>query len=309
MNVETHYFVIPGLFHLTATDLDFLADDEYPNISRFFKFSKRKQTHNNHIDEVLCEQLGYPTKVLPLAQHFKNDKNVLIATPIRLKADINSTWIQPALESSDIEKIMDDLAKFFEEDLTIINYCHDHYIVDFKHTKVVNHLPNYLTVLGKKIDLYQQSIRENLDWFKLLNEIQMFLHGHTLNKTDSGQQLLNSLWFWGGDSSESLKHKKHIRCDDSLMQLVLSNDVDSSQERLIIKTGLVKYLKLNSSLELDAFFFQLEQELNGLNLNKVFIDTADGHRYCYDQLAKFKFWKNPKNLIESLTQYQYKDML
>lgn len=302
MNVESYYFVIPGLFHLPSSDLEFINDQQYPNLSRFIKSSRRLKTDSQQLDDVLCEQLGTSLNSLPIVQHFKKDKNVIIATPIRLKADINSTWIQPASESQNIHDIMNDMAIFFKDDLSIIETYEDHYIIQFKKADVVNHLPNFLTVLGKKIDIYQQSIRDNLEWFKLVNEIQMYLHGHSLNKTDSGAQLLNSLWFWGGDSTQSLNHAKQIRCDDALMQIALSNESDNNHDKLIIKTNLIKYLKLNSSLQLEAFFYQLEQELTHLNLKKVCIDTADGNKLVYSQFEKMKFWKKRPDLISFFTQ-------
>lgn len=304
MRADVHYFVIPGLFHLSATDLAFISDEQYPNLSRFIKSSKRLKTSTLDLDGVLCEQLAYSSKALPMVQHFKNDKNILIATPILLKVDLNSTWIQAALDAENMHKIIYDMAEFFAQDLSIIEQYDQHFIIQFKNTDVVNHLPNYLSVLGKKIDLYQASIRDNLAWFKLVNEIQMYLHGHLLNKTKSGQQLLNSLWFWGGDSSQTVKHTKYIRSDDALMQLALSNGSDALHDRLIIKTDLIKYLKLNSDLQLEAFFYQLEQELKGLNLNTVCIDTADGHKLLYSRFKKFKFWHSKPTLIKFLT-YQF----
>lgn len=306
MKTYDHYFIIPGLFHLATSDLSFISDAKYPNLSQFFTASKSLSNNHKNLDEVLCQLLNLPDKTLPLAQHFLQSNNILIATPIHLKADINSTWIQPAQTSIHIKTIMDDMVQFFAEDIALIDECDGHFILQFKSANVVTNLPHYLSVIGKQIDAYQQSIREHLDWFKLMNEMQMFLHGHALNKTESGQQILNSLWFWGGDSSQSLNHEKHIRCDDALMQLALSNECKQNQQNLIIKTDLLKYLKLNSSLELEAFFYQFEQELEGLNYNKVCIDTADGQQLVLNRFSKFKLWQKRPTLLESLT---FNDMM
>jgi len=309
MNRAAHYFVIPGLFHVSPIDLEFISDDKYPNLSKFFKSSKRVNTNKQHLDDVLCEQLNYSSDIAPISHHFNSKKNVLIATPIRLKADINSTWIQPALSAQNMTKIIHDMVDFFAQDLSIIDQCGDHFVIHFKNVQVVNNLPNYLTVLGKTIDSYQQSIRENLEWFKLLNEIQMYLHGHELNKIDSGQQILNSLWFWGGDSTQSLTHKKQVRCDDALLQLALSQEDAQCEDKLLIKTDLLKYLKLNSALELDAFFYQLEQEFKGISLKKITIDTADGHSLVFDYWSKIKFWQQRLSLLDSLTMAQQDNSL
>ncbi len=302
MSKASHYFVIPGLFHLSAADLAFLSEEQYPVLSHFFKHSKCLKTQNMQLDDVLCEQLNSSDKVLPLVQYFSSLNNALIATPIKLKADINSTWIQPAQITSNTHQIMLDMADFFVDDLSILKRIDEHYIIQFKKTQVVTHLPHYLTVLGKKFDAYQQSIRAHLEWFKLVNEIQMFLHGHALNQSAHGQPFMNSLWFWGGDSTLCLDHSKFIRSDDKLMQLALSRDRQQAQDRVIIKMDLVKYLKLNSELELDAFFYQFEQELKGLNLKKVCIDTADGQKFVFNSWCKLKFWQTKPSLLALLSQ-------
>ena len=60
-------------------------------------------------------------------------------------------------------------------------------------------LPHYLSVLGKKISSYLQQARVNLQWYKLLNEMQMFLHQHPHNQQRllEGQLMFNNLWCWG----------------------------------------------------------------------------------------------------------------
>ncbi len=257
MSKASHYFVIPGLLHLSALDLAFLSTERYPLLTRFFQHARCYSSPDTQLDAVLCKRLGCRTKVLPLVQHFSDMANTLIATPVILKSDINSTWIQPALASEHTAHIMRDMADFFAEDLTILEHIDEHYIVHFKQVRVMSDLPHYLTVLGKKVDPYLYAIREHLSWFKLVNEIQMFLHGHALNQTPEGQLLFNSLWFWGGESTQCLTHNTFIRSDDQLLQLTLSEERKFNQERIIIKLDLLKYLKLNSPVALEAFFFSI----------------------------------------------------
>ena len=42
--------------------------------------------------------------------------------------------------------------------------------------------------------------KQKLPWYRLINEIQMFMHGHEINqkRLENGLLPINSLWCWGG---------------------------------------------------------------------------------------------------------------
>ncbi len=296
MDDYAHYFVIPGLLHLTELDWEVINADEFPHLNQFFNASKQIATEQKNLDAVIVKQLRFDSFTVPLAQHFSSTKNTLIATPISLKTDINSTWIQPSRSSANIKIIISDMIDFFDGDIELLMEIDNHFIIDFKHCDVLTNLPHYLSVLGKKLDAYQSSIREYLTWFKLVNEIQMFIHGHPLNKDDAGQQIFNSLWFWGGASLADISINKTVNCDDELMQQALGNHCSINTNSLIIKTDLLKFLKLNIQLSIHSFFSQLEQEFSCLNLKHICIDTTEGKVFVYDRLSGLKFWQSKQPL-------------
>lgn len=304
-----HRIIIPGLFHLPHYDLSFLTDDKYPKLTQFFSAVSHKKNKNDCLDLALTQYSVDTSSVLPIAQYYSASANVLIATPIHLKTDINSTWIQPAQESINTSKIINDLAAFFVDDIELLSEVDGHFIILFKKTTVVKDLPHYLSVLGKKIDAYQDIIRDHLDWFKLMNEMQMYLHGHELNKTESGIQLFNSLWFWGGDSSQTVNLNSRISCDDPFMQAVFDKICDPSSNRTAsLKLDVLKYLKQNQSIDLALFFTNLENEVSELNINDICFDTADGNVYRHNQWKKLKFWQQSPSLLEQLIQLGYKEI-
>ena len=44
------------------------------------------------------------------------------------------------------------------------------------------HYPHFLSVLGKPANPYILQTREHLSWYRLLNEMQMFMHQHEVNQ-------------------------------------------------------------------------------------------------------------------------------
>jgi len=55
-------------------------------------------------------------------------------------------------------------------------------------------------VMGHSIDRYLPRGEDAAEWHTLLAEVQMFLHGSTINlqRESCGKPAINSLWFWGG---------------------------------------------------------------------------------------------------------------
>lgn len=56
------------------------------------------------------------------------------------------------------------------------------------------------SVYGRTIHDFLPQGAEAANWHRLINEIQMLLHGHAVNdlRASRNQPLINSLWFWGG---------------------------------------------------------------------------------------------------------------
>ncbi|MBL7004852.1 MAG: hypothetical protein ISR69_12615 [Gammaproteobacteria bacterium] len=297
-----HSFVIPGLYHLSATDLEKLDDQNLPYVKKYFQSARIQKTEAQQFDEIIAHYLEIKQATPPYVSKFSNIRNSLIATPILLKSDINSTWIQPANRVQEIDLIMQDMGKFFADDLSIKCQFKGHYIIQFKALSAVEHLPFYLTVLGRKIENFQSSIRENMEWFKLLNEIQMFLHGHDLNKTSQGVQGFNSLWLWGGQSQVEISHNVAIECDDELLKNALcgTDVLKGNAKKLWVKTNLLRYLKLNTSMDIVEFFEQLDNALSGCDFNNTCIETCDGEKLTYSKFAKYKFWAKKQNLSNLL---------
>ena len=82
-------------------------------------------------------------------------------------------------------------------------------------------LPAYSVGAGEnRQSLYRADRAGTLPWYKLLNEIQMFMHQHEVNqqRMQSGLLAINSLWFWGaGSRPQTLDSNLAWYCDDPLL--------------------------------------------------------------------------------------------
>ncbi|HEV2612743.1 MAG TPA: hypothetical protein VGU61_20955 [Noviherbaspirillum sp.] len=68
---------------------------------------------------------------------------------------------------------------------------------------------------GHNIDLWMPKGKNEREWRKLQNEVQMHWHGHAINeeRESRGMKPVNSIWLWGGASAarDSAKHQ-HAAC-------------------------------------------------------------------------------------------------
>lgn len=64
-------------------------------------------------------------------------------------------------------------------------------------------------VLGRNLESFMPAGADGAAWRRTINEIQMLLHGHSVNalRETAGKAPINSLWFWGaGRLPQSLPH-------------------------------------------------------------------------------------------------------
>lgn len=289
------YFLIPGLTNLSLEDCALLQRQQFPHLEHFYHCSNESLSEQHSLDESLCQLNAINKLIFPLNAFVSEaNQNTLIATPILLKTDINSTWAYPVEERDVMSDILFDMASFFEQDISIEQQIGQHYIIRFKNIAALTSLPHYVSILGKKINPYTDLIKQHLDWFKLFNEMQMYLHAHPKNQLQNGQQYFNSLWFWGGDDSHQHELNYQIHSDDDLF-----NNLDTqsnSKDKLFVLLDLMKHLKQNRTIDLVSFFQNIDDQLAQTDLNQVVIDDAHGHRWHYSAFNKLKFWNKSKPL-------------
>ena len=162
--------------------------------------------------------------------------------------------------------IIKDLNDIFKVDCDIAAIADGLFLVHLKEFAAPTHYPHILSVLGKTANPYIEQSRQNLRWYQLLNEIQMFMHQHEVNaeRTSRGLLPINSLWCWGaGLVPQGFNAKLAWYCDDPVLdQFARSlglnpescaniNRVDNSWDRILIDLRLIEFLKTGVTAELD----------------------------------------------------------
>jgi hypothetical protein len=181
------------------------------------------------------------------------------------------------------------------------------------------HYPHILSVLGKPANPYIEQSRDNLNWYKLLNEIQMFMHQHPVNdeRGRSGRLPLNSLWFWGGGGlPRQYDGDLAWCCDDptlnrfaeslGLMTLGLGEltDLDASSDVVCIDLRLLELLKTGVATELDQLLLDIEAGLltpllSIVDQKRKRLWLRAGFEFDFEltPAARLKFWRRPRNLM------------
>lgn len=321
--------VLPGLFDLPLEELEpGLLANELPHLNQLLRLATPQPTRCYSIDEILKTVLGMDSPAgLPLAQAFTRTEqqepgHLLLSQAIHLQAGLHSAVIVPVQNNQnnlqDINKIIKDLNDTFNVDCDISAVAHGLFLVHLTGFAAPTHYPHILSVLGKTANPYIEQSRQNLPWYQLLNEIQMFMHQHEVNaeRTSRGLLPINSLWCWGaGVIPPGFTTRLAWFCDDPILNqfarsLGLKTEscasidrLDISENAAFIDLRLIEFLKTGVAAELDQLLLDIDR-----NLLKPLLETvAKGRNHLilragYEldfelkPTARMKFWRPHKNL-------------
>lgn len=315
--------VLPGLLNLPVYELDTerLAD-ETPHLHKLLRFADRLPNQQHTIDAILIHRLGLNQAALPYARACMGDKSgasSILIKPVHLKADINNAIMFPLENSDDIDKIINDLSSYFKENCEIEALPDKSWLMHLHNCKPVVDVPHYLSALGKKVSHYLQQAKTSLQWFKLFNEMQMFLHQHEINqgRQQAGLPVINSLWCWGADAWQGDQLDNTLWfSDDFLMQqlgrlytghaLPLSalQDQELQSDSIIVELSLLKALKGDSNKNLWQILMDVEKNclmpLMKSKSHPIICHTAGPHNFHYKSYMAWKVWHKPVRLADLL---------
>lgn len=313
--------VIPGLLNLPIHELkpQQLALST-PCLHKLLRYANKATSCVSDFDDILIQRLGLQQSALPYAHAIRpgNKAHQLLFKPVHLKADINNAIVFPVdIEGEQIISIINDLKEFFKEDCGIEYLPDNRWLMTLYNCKPVTDIPHYLSALGNKVTHYLEQAKTNLQWFKLFNEIQMFLYQHEINqqRQRSGQPMINSLWCWGGDCYQGEKLTNTLWfSDDSDVQkigelyagnsarLADIKNTDINSDAVIIDLSILKLLKGHNDTDIPQALESVEQNcfepLMKVNRHRIIVHTGGGLNFHYNSLSQLKFWKKPVQIDE-----------
>ena len=335
---EVH-IVLPGLFDLPLDELSIdFTQRKLPRLNHLLRFASAEINHNFTIDAILCSVFGWPApssqSVLPLARVFADGckGEGLLVQPVFLRPDLGNATIFPIERSeqnlADCRRLLTDLRVMFAEDLQLVEVDEGLFLMHLQSCRVPDHYPHILSVLGKSARPYMAKARENLEWHRLLNEMQMFLHQHEVNQQRSARGLfpINSLWCWGSGAMHACTRDIDCFCDNPLLRdftkklgistlpLGAISNATSSADRLIIDLRLLEAIKMNQTTRLENLLLDIETRVLGAVLEASLKTTIRLHAGFGVDLrfglnARFKFWRPRRTLVDFQSKYQSPDSL
>ena len=323
--------IIPGLFDIHVDELDssFLRLD-LPALNHVLRFGRPQVNQAFDLESMLIQSMGWSgLKTLPFAQAFANPETldsdkILLFKAIHLKADMHNAIVVPIennkKNNNHISIIIKDLKDLFNVDCNIKKIQSDLYLMHLKQCTPAQHYPHYLSVIGRKADPYIEQSRQALPWYKLMNEMQMFMHQHEINgdRLESDLLPVNSLWFWGaGDLVKFNKTSIHWYCDDMLLtqfaevsginclKLDDVSKVDLSIDSVIIDLAILEALKSPTEVDLQSLLIEQEKKIFELLVEtvrsgkgKLRLRAGSSNDLILSRYSTWQYWKKSKSLLD-----------
>jgi hypothetical protein len=314
--------IMPGLFNLPGHELDHdrLAAST-PALHHLLRYASQIPVTPTSFDRRFAELLGVEPGTLPFAKAMNegDDGHQLLFKPIFLKPDLNNALVFPCqIDGADLGKIIRDLGEYFKADCNIKRATDDTWIMQLSTCDAPQGMPHYLTVVGTGVSHLMDQAKQNLPWFKLINEMQMFLHQHPINQQREQQGLtpVNSLWCWGGDpydrndtakgsilfcdhpefSALGWLYGAEVRSIDDLM------DFTDRKPATVLDVSLLQALKGESSEGLEEVLLALEQRVFAPALqvarDRIDLYTSSSLRFSFHRRQRFKLWRRAVSIID-----------
>ena len=338
--------ILPGLFDLPLDELESgFVTSKLPSLNRILGLSTARENQDYTIDAMLSSALSLrsePSRSEPLrskngpsmacaaglamAQAYAIDEDpsrLLLIEAIHLQADMHSAIAVPIPldeeNRNDISIIINELKDLFNVDCDISEIADGRYLLCLKAFDAPLHYPHPLSVLGKSINPFIEQSRQNLSWYQLINEFQMFMHQHPVNeqRRQRGKLLVNSLWAWGAGARPTPALQPAWYCDDPLVnrfaaslgltvepcsKLVSCSDLDDT---VVVDLRLLQLLKSDLDRQLDDLLLEIEHELFAPILQTLAQHPRSlwlraGYRVDFElkPSARFKFWRRPGSLVD-----------
>jgi hypothetical protein len=323
--------IIPGLFDLPVDALDpaFLKRD-LPALNQILRFGQPCQNQAFDLESILIESMSWTgLQTLPFAQAYarqemQNSDKILLFRAIHLKPDMYNAIVVPfeknQTNDDDIIIIINELKELFKVDCDIHEVQHGLWLMQLKQCTPAQHYPHFLSVIGRKANPFIQQSKAALPWYKLMNEMQMFMHQHEINRNrlELGLLPINSLWFWGAGNLSKLTTKTiDWYCDDELLkQFAAVSGINCAElgkvktgdfncDSIIIDLALLEALKSHGETSLQFLLNNMEIRLfkpllQRIKSNKCKLSLRAGssNDLKLSRYSLYKWWNKSKSLLD-----------
>ncbi len=328
--------VLPGLFDLPAAQCRTeLLVRGLPHLNRILRFADARANRAFSIDAMLREVLQLETfaaempPCLPLAQaqvpaDGENPERLLVFQAVHLQPDLRNAIIHPIPRNpenlADIGNIINDLKELFKADCDIRAISDELFLMRLNECDAPQFYPHILSVLGKTANPYLSQSRRNLAWYKLLNEMQMFMHQHSVNQARMrrGLAAVNSLWLWGaGALPGSFERRLDWYGDDRLLSRFANSlglavatieeiaDSDPRDDIVAVDLRLLEWLKTGADDNLEQILIDIDGKLIKPLLEKaksarspLRLRAAYQFDYELTPTSGIRFWRRSRSLAE-----------
>ena len=323
--------IIPGLFDLPGDELETsFLQLELPALNHILRFGRPRATEAYDLESMLIQSMAWSGfRTLPFAQahagpESPDSNKLLLCKAVHLKTDMHNMIVVPIEDNqenrNDIIIIINDLEELFKVDFDIQEVQEGIWLMHVQQCTPARHYPHYLSVVGRKADPFVEQSRQALPWYKLINEMQMFMHQHAINQNrlESGLLPINSLWFWGaGELPKSGCKNMRWFCDDELLKQFASvmgiywarldevKNYDFEYGSLVIDLSILEALKLPGEVSLQALLSDLESRLfeplvAGVRSNRMRLrlKTGSANDLILNRYSSIRRWKKAKSLLD-----------
>ncbi len=189
-------FVVPGIL---SPEYDIC---NCPNLNKLIRHAKITQLDLSYSDIILGAEYEINTSIakqIAQSRQLKTYQCYLICEPTHLRLDGNSLLISEStllqLDKSECTVIINDINNHFNGDLEIFYITDNLWLIGINNLHAPINNFAIVDILGQNVN---QFLSNNILLNQIINEVQMLLFHHDINKirNDEGSLSVNSIWLW-----------------------------------------------------------------------------------------------------------------
>jgi len=283
----------------------------FPNLTELVFRAQRKALPGNSLEALIAQQ--YPDAPAPGPLIAASDGQARVgicyrAAPVHLRADRDRLLLFAGeglcLTTAQSEQIKTAFNSLFSADGLVLEFINGEGLLTAKRRPGPD-LPALSEVAGEYLDIALPTEPASRAWRQLLNEVQMLLHEHPVNRerTAAGELVVNGLWFWGGGEAPR-GDQLSLPDDPEAAPLVSSLPASASvrvfdqAEKALLGGDVGAWLAALESFETH----QAAELLNAIRHEQrsVLLMPGNGWAYRTGPMTRWRFWLRRKPLSAAI---------